>query len=148
MRRQLSHLSLLRTFIKQGFQRPMRIAHTALWTRDLDAAARFFETYFDAIVGEPYHSKNRVGFTSRFANLPGGDAQIELMCGPWVTDATGESVGWDHTAIALGSESAVDVLAERCRLDGCLRSGPRWTGDGFYEAVITMPDGSAVEITV
>ena len=126
----------------------MRIAHTALWTRNLDASARFFETYFGATVGEPYHSKNRVGFTSRFANLPGAEDQIELMSGPWVTDATEESVGWDHIAIALGSESAVDALAERCRLAGCLRSGPRWTGDGFYEAVIVMPDGSAVEITV
>jgi len=126
----------------------MRIAHTALWTRNLDAAARFFATYFDATVGEPYQSKNRVGFTSRFANLPGGDDQIELMSGPWVTDANRESVGWDHIAIALSSESAVDALAERCRLDGCLRSGPRWTGDRFYEAVIVMPDGSAVEITV
>ena len=126
----------------------MRIAHTALWTRNLDASARFFETYFDATVGEAYQSKNRVGFTSRFANLPGGEDQIELMSGPWVTDATEESVGWDHIAIALGSESAVDALAERCRLAGCLRSGPRWTGDGFYEAVIMMPDGGAIEITV
>jgi lactoylglutathione lyase len=126
----------------------MRIAHTALWTRDIAAAARFFETYFDATVGEPYHSKTRVGFTSRFAHLPSGDDQIELMSGPWVTDAAGESVGWDHIAIALGSEGAVDALAERCRLAGCLRSGPRWTGDGFYEAVILMPDGGSVEITV
>lgn len=74
----------------------MRIAHTALWTRDLDAAAGFFETYFGATVGEPYHSKNRVGFTSRFANLPGAEDQIELMSGPWVTDATEESVGWAY----------------------------------------------------
>lgn len=126
----------------------MRIAHTALWTRDLDAAAVFFETYFGAAVGEPYHSRNRVGFVSRFVHLPNGNDQIELMTGPWVADASGESAGWDHVAIALGSEDAVLGLAERCKVDGCLKSGPRWTGDGFYEAVIEMPDGITVEITV
>jgi lactoylglutathione lyase len=126
----------------------MRIAHIALWTRDLDMAAKFFETYFDATIGNPYHSKNRVGFVSRFVRLPGGDVQIELMTGPWVADASGESVGWDHVAIALGSERAVLALAERCKVDGCLKSGPRWTGDGFFEAVVVMPDGSPVEITV
>jgi lactoylglutathione lyase len=126
----------------------MHIAHTALWTRDLSAAASFFETYFDATVGETYQSSNRVGFASRFVHLPDGNDQIELMTGPWVKDAADESVGWDHIAIALGSEDAVLALAERCKAEGCLKSGPRWTGDGFYEAVILMPDGSPIEITV
>ncbi|WFS03615.1 VOC family protein [Rhizobium tumorigenes] len=126
----------------------MRIAHTALWTRDLDATATFFETYFGADVGEPYHSRNRVGFVSRFVHLPNGNDQIELMTGPWLADASGERVGWDHVAIALGSEDAVLRLAERCKADGCLKSAPRTTGDGFYEAVIVMPDGIPVEITV
>ena len=29
----------------------------------------------------------------------------------------------------------------------CLVSGPRCTGDGFYEAVLAMPDGTKIEIT-
>nr|CAD6436302.1 glyoxalase/bleomycin resistance/extradiol dioxygenase family protein [Rhizobium sp. Q54] len=126
----------------------MRIAHTALWTRDLNAAGKFFETYFNATIGDAYHSRNRVGFISRFVRLPDEEAQIELMTGPWVNDFSGESVGWDHIAIALGSEDAVNALAARCKTDGCLKSGPRWTGDGFYEAVLVMPDGTPVEITV
>ncbi|MEZ2219902.1 hypothetical protein [Rhizobium sp. RCC_161_2] len=40
-----------------------------------------------------------------------------------------------------------DALAERCKADGCLKSGLRLTGDGFYEAVIAMPDGTPIEIT-
>ena len=32
----------------------MRFAHAALWTRDLDAAAQFWEKYFGARVGEVY----------------------------------------------------------------------------------------------
>ncbi|HEE0241674.1 TPA: glyoxalase/bleomycin resistance/extradiol dioxygenase family protein, partial [Serratia marcescens] len=31
--------------------------------------------------------------------------------------------------------------------EGILLSAPRWTGDGFYEAVIRDPDGNAIEIT-
>ena len=59
-----------------------------------------------------------------------------------------ESVGWDHVAIALGEVRAVDELAARCAADGRLVSPPRVTGDGFYEAVLAMPDGTRVEITV
>ena len=127
----------------------MRIAHTALWTRDLDAAVDFWKTYFGATVGEPYRSRRRPGFVSRFISLPGSDDQIELMTGPWLpSDPQDERVGWDHIAISLGSKAAVDALAERCRTDGCLKSEPRTTGDGFYEAVITMPEGTPVEITI
>lgn len=125
----------------------MKLAHIALWTRDLDAAATFWQIYFGATVGESYRSQRRPGFVSRFAALPGG-VQIELMTGPWieaVPDA--ERPGWDHLALSLGSAEAVNALAARCRQTGCLVSGPRTTGDGFYEAVLAMPDGTRIEIT-
>ena len=126
----------------------MRIAHTALWTRDIDATAAFWVNYFGATVGEPYHSQRRPGFVSRFVHLPEGKDQIELMTGPWLpADTRDERVGWDHIAISLGDRAAVDALADRCKADGCLKSGPRTTGDGFYEAVIAMPDGTPIEIT-
>jgi lactoylglutathione lyase len=127
------------------------LAHVALWTRDLDGAARFWRDYFGADVGEPYRSTRRVGFVSRFATLLGG-GQIELMSGPWIeacaeADAVRERVGWDHIAVSLGSRERVDALAQRCAADGRLVSPARQTGDGFYEAVIAMPDGVRVEIT-
>lgn len=126
----------------------MHLAHVALWTHDLDVAAAFWRRHFGATVGEPYRSRRREGFVSRFVTLPGGAAAIELMSGPWVGDgAAGDRVGWDHVAIALGSAAAVDDLAQRCRAEGALVSGPRTTGDGFYEAVIAMPDGTRIEIT-
>ena len=127
----------------------MRIAHTALWTHDLDAAASFWETYFGATVGEPYRSQRRPGFVSRFISLPESNAQIELMTGPWLPcDPQSERIGWDHIAISLGSKAAVDALAERCKADGLLKSAPRMTGDGFYEAIIVMPEGTPIEITI
>ncbi len=125
----------------------MRLAHVALWTTDLDAAARFWAEHFSAEVGEEYVSKNRAGFRSRFARLPDGSA-LELMTGPWLEgDATGERPGWAHLAISLGSAEAVDASAARFAAEGLLVSGPRHTGDGFYEAVVRGPDGALVEIT-
>ncbi|MDR3435745.1 VOC family protein [Telmatospirillum sp.] len=126
----------------------MKISHVALWTRDLHAAALFWQTYFAAEVGEIYQSKRRKGFASRFVTLPGNGAAIELMSGPWVEDGqASEQVGWTHVAISLGSAEAVDTLAARCQAAGLLMSGARTTGDGFYEAVIRTPDGIAIELT-
>jgi lactoylglutathione lyase len=126
----------------------MRVTHIAVWTRDLDRASAFWRQYFGAAVSDPYHSKRRPGFVSRFVTLPGGEVRIELMSAPWIADpASGECVGWDHIAISLGSTAAVDELAVRCEADGLLVSRPRTTGDGFYEAVLAMPDGTHIEIT-
>ncbi len=126
----------------------MKLAHVALWTRDLDEAADFWSRYFNASVGSRYDSKRRAGFSSRFVTLPDGGCSIELMTGPWVAGrAAAEVEGWDHVAVTLGSREAVDGLAARCEADGILLSPPRQTGDGFYEAVIRMPDGTPVEIT-
>ena len=125
----------------------MRLAHVALWTTDLDAAARFWAEHFAAEIGETYVSKNRPGFRSRFARLACG-AALELMTGPWLAGtADGERPGWAHVAISLGSADAVDAAARRFAALGLLASGPRMTGDGFYEAVVRAPDGTLVEIT-
>ena len=126
----------------------MKLAHVALWTVDLDAAASFWENVFGAEVGELYRSARRPGFTSRFVHLPKDGAAIELMTAPWIEAVPDREVtGWDHIAISVCSEREVDELAQRCREIGILSSDPRWTGDGFYEAVIVTPDGSRVEIT-
>jgi lactoylglutathione lyase len=126
----------------------MHIAHVALWTRDLKEAATFWRRFFGADIGECYQSKRRPGFVSRFVRLPGSQTAIELMTGSWIADRPAlEQVGWDHLAISLGDETAVDALAERCAAEGLLVSSPRTTGDGFYEAVIATPDGVRIEVT-
>jgi lactoylglutathione lyase len=126
----------------------MELTHVAVWTHDLDGAAAFWRSYFNAEIGEPYHSCRRPGFVSRFVRLPGCNTRIEMMTGPWLAEqAIVDRIGWDHLAISLGSTTAVDELAARCEKDGCLVSPPRTTGDGYYEAVITMPEGTRIEIT-
>ena len=125
-----------------------RLAHAALWTRDLEGCAAFWAEHFGASVGEEYASRNRPGFRSRFLTLADG-ARIELMTGPWVEAAPeGEREGWAHVALSVGSEEEVRRLAERFAGLGMLESGPRWTGDGYFEAVFRAPGGLLVEITV
>lgn len=126
----------------------MKLAHIALWTSDLEAAARFWRDYFEAGIGQRYESRNRPGFASRFATLPGSDLRIELMEGPWVAPPPGEASGWAHVAFSVGSVAEVDRLAERFETDGLMVSAPRRTGDGFYEAVVRTPDGTLIEIVV
>jgi lactoylglutathione lyase len=126
----------------------MKLAHVALWTRDLDSSAAFWETYFGATVGAPYSSQRRPGFVSRFVHLPGGSASIELMTAPWLdAPVEDEHVGWDHIAVSVGDAAGVDRLAARCAADGRLLAAPRQTGDGHYEAVVAMPDGTRIEVT-
>lgn len=127
----------------------MKIAHVALWTRDIDEAVLFWTEFFGATAGAPYESKRRVGFRSCFLALADGPT-IELMTGPWIatpqTDAA-EQIGWSHIAIALGSRESVDALATRLGDAKLLVSAPRTTGDGFYEATATTPDGVLIEFT-
>ena len=134
--------------LRETDEENMRLAHVALWTRDITTAAEFWHKYFNAEVGPLYHSDRRPGFRSCFIRLTPDSLQIELMTGPWVAvKAADECLGWDHIAVSLGDADAVDALAERCATNGILLSGPRHTGDGFYEAVIAAPDGTRVEIT-
>jgi lactoylglutathione lyase len=57
--------------------------------------------------------------------------------------------GYAHFALSTGSVEAVNHLTEQLRQAGVpIIDGPRWTGDGYYEAVILDPDGNHIEITI
>lgn len=125
----------------------MKIAHVALWTRNLDAQVAFWQNVFGGQSNERYVSQNRPGFESHFITLDEG-ATIELMTVPSLSNApeATEFVGWAHIALMVGTKQDVDRLAEQARAQGTLLSAPRMTGDGYYEAVIADPDGNRVEI--
>lgn len=125
------------------------IEHAALWTPDLERARAFYERYFDATAGEKYVNAEK-NFSSYFLTFEFG-ARLELMHTPALskTAAEGPRVGYGHIAISLGSEEAVDRITEDLRTDGySVESGPRRTGDGYYESVVLDPDGNRVELTV
>ena len=56
--------------------------------------------------------------------------------------------GYVHIAFSVGSKDAVYELTETLRNDGfTVVSGPRTTGDGYYESCIVAIEGNRIEIT-
>jgi lactoylglutathione lyase len=124
----------------------VRIEHIGVWVADIDRVAAFYSKYFGAQIGELYRNP-RKGFESRFLTFDGG-ARLELMTRQDVNQrAANELLGLAHVAVRVGNEAAVDALAARLQADGVTPdSGPRRTGDGYYECVVRDPEGNRVEI--
>lgn len=125
------------------------IEHVALYTADFEAARDFFVRYFHATAGPLYHNPTKQ-FRSYFLTFPGGGARLELMTRPaLLPPPSANSCGYAHIALSVGSRAEVDVLTERLRRDGyAVLSGPRTTGDGYYESVVATIDGLTIEITI
>ena len=126
----------------------MHIEHIAMYVNDLEAARDFFVRYFGAVSNEGYHNKT-TDFRSYFLSFDDG-ARLELMKKPQMDDAekTLNRTGYVHIAFSLGSKEAVDELTIRLKNDGYqVISGPRTTGDGYYESCIIGIEGNQIEIT-
>ena len=126
----------------------MKLEHVALWVKDLEGAKDFFIKYFGAVPNEGYHNE-KTGFRSYFLSFDDG-ARIEIMSSPLLEEREKSAYrsGYAHVAISLGSKEAVDELSERFKADGFeILSGPRTTGDGYYESAIIGFEGNVVEIT-
>ena len=126
----------------------MKIEHIALYTVNLERMCDFYQTYFGGVSGQPYHNP-KTGLRTRFLSFEQG-ARLELMTRPEVQEAqpTAFCTGWAHLAFAVGTREKVDALTERLRADGySVTSGPRITGDGYYESCVLDPDGNMIEIT-
>ena len=127
----------------------MYIEHIAMYVNDLESTRDFFIKYFNAISNDGYHN-GTTNFRSYFLTFDDG-ARLEIMNKPDMTDAekTLARTGYVHIAFSLGSKDAVDVLTARLREDGYnVVSGPRTTGDGYYESCIVGIEGNQIEITV
>lgn len=127
----------------------MRIEHIAMYVSDLEAAKDFFVTYFRAVPNEGYHNQ-KTDFRSYFLSFDDG-ARLEIMHKPRMEDAekTLNRTGFVHLAFSVGSREAVDSLTRRLKQDGySVISGPRTTGDGYYESCIVGFEGNQIEITI
>lgn len=131
----------------------MKIDHIALYVKDLEGAKDFFETYFDGKSGDLYHNP-ATGFSSYFLQFPDGDVgetRLEIMNKP---ELNGDSqapnrTGFIHLAFSVGSKEKVDNLTAIMEKDGWeVISGPRTTGDGYYESCISGFEGNLIEITI
>ena len=127
----------------------MRIDHAALFCRDLEQMRQFFIDYFDARSNEQYHNP-RTGLRTYILSFTEGSTRLELMLRPDVQDAdpSQPAIGYVHLSFAVGSKKGVDLLTRRLAADGyTVTSGPRTTGDGYYESSILGPEGIQIEIT-
>ena len=127
----------------------MRIEHIAMYVKELEATRDFFVKYFNATSNEGYHNKT-TDFRSYFLSFSDG-ARLEIMSKPQMEDVekTLTRTGYIHIAFSLGSKEAVDELTEKMRKDGySVISGPRTTGDGYYESCVIGIEGNMIEITV
>ena len=127
----------------------MRIDHAALFCRNLEQMRQFFIDYFDARSNEQYHNP-RTGLRTYILSFTEGSTRLELMQRPDVQDAgpSQPTIGYVHLSFAVGSRKGVDLLTRRLAADGyTVTSGPRTTGDGYYESCILGPEGIQIEIT-
>lgn len=127
----------------------MKIEHIALYVNDLEGAKAFFVTYFGAISNEIYHNP-KTDFRSYFLHFSDG-SRLELMTKPDLTDSGDllSRFGYAHMAFSAGSKEAVDTLTAKLNAEGYpVLSGPRTTGDGYYESCVLGFEGNVIEITV
>lgn len=127
----------------------MRIEHVAMYVNDLEAARDFFIKYLGASSNDGYHNQ-KTGFRSYFLSFSDG-ARLEIMNKPQMYDAekTLARTGLIHIAFSVGSRERVDELTEELKRDGYeVVSGPRTTGDGYYESCVIGIEGNQIEITV
>jgi len=129
----------------------MKINHIGIWVRDLEKMKDFYARYFGLIPGEKY-SNPRKGFSSFFLSSPDGGASIELMHKTGIeyhSELVPRYTGIAHLAFSAHHKPGVDQLTHELVKDNYkLVSGPRTTGDGYYESVIMDPEGNLIEITV
>lgn len=126
----------------------IRIDHTAIYVRDLENAVVFFTRYLQARSSAPYHNP-RTGLRTYFLTFDGG-TRLEVMTRPGLANATATTpcCGYAHLAFSVGGREAVNELTRRLEADGfSVVSGPRTTGDGYYESSVLGPENCLIEIT-
>ena len=127
----------------------MIIEHVAMYVNDIEKAREFFVTYLGGTSNNGYHNI-KTGFRSYFISFEDG-ARLEIMNKPLMADDKKElnRTGYAHIAFSLGSMGKVDELTAKLKADGYdVVSGPRTTGDGYYESCIIAIEGNQVELTV
>ncbi|GFI62018.1 hypothetical protein IMSAG049_01190 [Clostridiales bacterium] len=127
----------------------MVIEHIAMYVNDLEAVKEFFIKYLGAKSNKGYHNI-KTDFRSYFLSFDDG-ARLEIMNRPKLSDSPKniDRTGYIHIAFSVGSAQRVDELTAELRTDGYeVLSGPRTTGDGYYESCIIAVEGNQIELTI
>ncbi|MBR5419837.1 MAG: VOC family protein [Lachnospiraceae bacterium] len=126
----------------------MVIEHIAMYVNDLEQARDFFVKYLGGRSNAGYLNGN-TGFRSYFISFEDG-ARVELMNKPGLDDTEKplNRTGYAHIAFSVGSKEKVDEMTLRLKADGFeVVSGPRTTGDGYYESCVVVFEGNQIELT-
>lgn len=134
----------------ERYKNIMKIDHVALYCRDLEGMKDFFEKYFQAKSNDMYYNP-RTNLRTYILTFPDGQSRLEIMTRPEVEGDNDSPyhVGFIHLSFSVGSKEAVDELTTELRAGGYeTLSGPRTTGDGYYESCVKGFEGTLIEITV
>jgi lactoylglutathione lyase len=127
----------------------MKIEHVAIWTSRLEILRDFYCRFFNGISNERYNNPAKK-FNSYFISFEQG-ARLEIMSRPDIPENLNDPVsqykGVIHFAFEVRTMEEVDKLAHKFIEAGVpLLSGPRKTGDGYYEFEIFDPDRNRIEV--
>lgn len=129
----------------------MTLEHVAIWTNQLERLRAYYEQHFGAQANAKYTNEGKQ-FQSYFLTFASG-ARLELMTKPGVPANQNDTVqrqhqGLIHLAFGVDTVAEVDAKAEELRRAGHpILSGPRRTGDGYYEFETLDPDSNRLEVT-
>ena len=129
----------------------MTLEHVAIWTDDLECLKAYYIKYFQAVSNNKYTNPGK-GFESYFLSFESG-ARLEIMSMPGIPANTNDTIkaqhrGIIHLAFGVDRMEEVDAKAKELRQDGfSILSGPRKTGDGYYEFETLDPDNNRLEVT-
>lgn len=129
----------------------MTLEHAAIWTDQLEELKDYYVKYFGAVSNNKYTNITK-GFQSYFLSFQSG-ARLELMAMPGIPSNLNDTVkaqhkGIIHLAFGVNSVAEVEQKAAQLKADGFpILSGPRKTGDGYYEFETLDPDNNRLEVT-
>nr|WP_103984077.1 VOC family protein [Parabacteroides chinchillae] len=126
----------------------MKLDHMAMYVHDLENMKNFFVRFFSAQANQMYYNL-KTGLRTYFLTFADG-SRLEIMNRPEVLIQEKEMFpsGYTHIAFSVGSKEVVDDLTHILRNNGyTVISGPRKTGDGYYESCIQGPENNLIEIT-
>ena len=129
----------------------MTLEHVAIWTEDIERLKDYYIKYFGATSNQKYVNPVKE-FQSYFLTFKSG-ARLELMTKPGIPSNANDTIGKQHLGIihlAFGVDTIeeVETKAKQLLADGWkILSGPRKTGDGYYEFETLDPDNNRLEVT-
>lgn len=129
----------------------MTLEHVAIWTDQLEPLKEYYVMYFGGEANDLYVNEQK-GFRSYFLTFRSG-ARLELMSKTGIPENRNDTVGLQHLglihlAFGVDTMEEVDRKARELQAAGYpILSGPRRTGDGYYEFETLDPDKNRVEVT-